>query len=264
MQFGVEMEKQLKTHAFVALVSGLLCVPVHSDEVETLEWSFVLEENGRVSLENVSGDVTILGVDGRNVEIKAVKRADSASGLEGLEIVIDSKKDMIRIETEYPDSGLSGLLWWNKSEDGQVDYTLRVPRDSNLDAISSVNGSIRIAQVGGTVIAKTVNGGIEASEIVSDARLETVNGSVKARFSQFDGNQKAKIESVNGRLSVMLPGDADCTVEAETINGSINGSDFDLAAEQGFVGHDLSGVIGSGSARLSLDTVNGGIKLLKD
>lgn len=264
MQFGVEMERQIKIQVCVALVSGLLCVPVHADEVETLEWSFELDENSRISLENVSGDVTVVGVDGRKVEIEAVKRADSASGLENLEIVIDSKRDMIRIETENPDSGLSGLRWWGKSEDGQVDFTLRVPSDSNLDAISSVNGSIRIARVEGTVIAKTVNGGIEASEMVSNARLETVNGSVKARFSRFEGNQKAKIESVNGRLSVMLPRDADCTVEAQTINGSINGSDFDLRAEQGFVGHDLSGVIDSGSARLSLDTVNGGIKLLKD
>jgi DUF4097 and DUF4098 domain-containing protein YvlB len=52
-------------------------------------------------------------------------------------------------------------------------------------------------------------------------------------------------------------------VEAETVNGSISADDFGLEAEKGFVGRDLSGEIGGGDARISLDTVNGSIKISK-
>ena len=37
--------------------------------------------------------------------------------------------------------------------------------------------------------------------------------------------------------------------------------DFELEVEKGFVGSDLNGKIGNGSARLNIDTVNGAIKI---
>ncbi len=50
-------------------------------------------------------------------------------------------------------------------------------------------------------------------------------------------------------------------VSADTLNGGINASDFGLKVEKGFVGSDLNGKIGGGSARLNIDTVNGAIKI---
>jgi DUF4097 and DUF4098 domain-containing protein YvlB len=105
---------------------------------------------------------------------------------------------------------------------------------------------------------------VEASELSSDAKIETVNGSVTASFATLTGGQKANCESVNGRVTVNLPEDADASVSAETINGGIDGSDFGLKANKGFVGRDMEGEIGSGSARLALSTVNGSIKIRND
>lgn len=73
--------------------------------------------------------------------------------------------------------------------------------------------------------------------------------------------QKAHLDTVNGRLTVILPANASAHVNAETINGGIDASDFGLQANKGFVGRDLSGDIGDGSARLSMDTVNGSVKI---
>ena len=60
---------------------------------------------------------------------------------------------------------------------------------------------------------------------------------------------------------VNLPTDANTSVSAETINGGIDGSDFGLKTSKGFIGRDLEGDIGDGSARLALSTVNGAIKI---
>jgi DUF4097 and DUF4098 domain-containing protein YvlB len=68
---------------------------------------------------------------------------------------------------------------------------------------------------------------------------------------------------VNGKITLVLPANASARVEAETVNGSINADDFGLEPEKGFVGRDLSGEIGGGDARISLDTVNGSIKIMK-
>jgi DUF4097 and DUF4098 domain-containing protein YvlB len=77
------------------------------------------------------------------------------------------------------------------------------------------------------------------------------------------GGQRVSADAVNGKIVLVLPADASARVEAETVNGSIDADDFGLEPEKGFVGRDLSGEIGGGDARISLDTVNGSINISK-
>ena len=83
----------------------------------------------------------------------------------------------------------------------------------------------------------------------------------KDQFTRLEGAQRVKAETVNGRVMIKLPENADVEVSADTLNGSINGRDFGLETDKGFVGSDLNGKIGSGSARLNIDTVNGSIRI---
>jgi len=249
--------------AMTLLAAGLLSTAAAADYTEQLDWSFELDDGGRISLENVNGDVEITGVAGNTVEIHAVKKAGSEEYLSNLEIRIEHTPGAIHIETDHPDSGIKGMFNWGKDSSGSVHYTLRVPVSANLDEIESVNGTVTIEGVAGTVRAGTVNGGVHAEGLQGDASLETVNGTVEATFDTFGAGQKASLESVNGRLVVNLPADAGASVTAETINGGIDGDDFGLKVDKGFVGRDLSGDIGDGGGRLSLDTVNGSIKIRK-
>ncbi len=246
------------------LWAGLMSTASFADYTEELNWSFELSEGGRISLENINGDVEVTGTSGSLVEITARKKAGSEEYLAGIEIMIENSSDHVRIETKHPNSGIKGMFNWGADSSGSVQYTLRVPASANLDEVESVNGNVNISGVNGVVKAGTVNGDVNAADLASDARLETVNGAVEANFVRFEGQQKATVESVNGRLVVYLPADADASVKAETINGGIDGSDFGLKVDKGFVGRDLAGDIGGGSARLSLDTVNGSIKIRKD
>jgi DUF4097 and DUF4098 domain-containing protein YvlB len=246
------------------LLAGLLSTPALADVTEELTWSFELADKGRISLENINGDVQVTGGEGSQVEIIALKRAGTQEYLDGIEIDIEQSANAIRIETRHPNSGIKSMFNWGKDSSGSVHYTLSVPASANLDGIESVNGDVSIEGVDGLVRAATVNGAVTVTDIASDANLETVNGSVNASFRRLDGQQKANCESVNGRVTVTLPNNASASVTAETINGGIDGSDFGLKANKGFVGRDLEGEIGGGSARLSLDTVNGSIKIRSD
>ena len=82
--------------------------------------------------------------------------------------------------------------------------------------------------------AETVNGDLLASNLLADVDLETVNGGVNAKFDSLGGSQRVSAEAVNGRIVLELPADASARVHAETVNGSIDADDFDLAVDKGF------------------------------
>ena len=246
----------------IALTAAVLAASsVSADVTEEQTFSYVLDKGGRVSVENVNGSVTVVGGSGNEVEIVAVKKGKNQEIIDEIQIIIDHSDDAIRIETEFPDKGASGWFSWGDGDKGSVSYTITVPDSSNLESVESVNGSLEISGVYGVVKASTVNGGIKARDLSANTKIETVNGSVAASFASLSGTQKASCESVNGRVVVNLPTDANASVSAETINGGIDGSEFGLKTNKGFIGRDLEGDIGDGSARLALSTVNGAIKI---
>lgn len=226
----------------------------------TLEetFTFTLEDGGRFSLSNVNGSVTVTGVSGNQVEIVATKKADNQGDLDEIEIKITDSAREIVVETEIGNSS----KWFSfGNNSGEVRYEVTVPAATMLDSIDTVNGGVAISGVSGEVVAESVNGDIDARDLVSDATLGTVNGGIEASFSKLEGRQDVKAETVNGRVTIYLPGDADVRISADTLNGSINARDFKLETNKGFVGSDLNGAIGAGSARLNVDTVNGSIKI---
>lgn len=233
-----------------------------ADMKETEEFSFEVNPGARLSLENINGSIEISGVSGSTVDIIARKKAGKQEYLDELRVVIDADSDYLRIETRHPDSK-GGWFKWGNDSSGSVSYELTVPADMNLDTIETVNGDVEIARVDGEVKASTVNGSLNVSGLMADVDLETVNGSIRAEFEALGDGQRVNAEAVNGKIVLLLPANASARVEAETVNGSIDADDFGLEAEKGFVGRDLSGTIGGGDAKISLDTVNGSIRINK-
>lgn len=244
---------------YVAVAALLLSATALADVRETEEFSFDVNPGARISLENINGDIEVVGDSGSKVKVIANKKAGKQEYMDEMKIVIDATEDYIRIETQHPDS--KGWLSWGNSSSGSVSYQLAVPSRVDLDGIETVNGDVTIESVDGEVKAGTVNGTISVSGLLSDVNLDTVNGSIKAVFEELGAGQRVKCDTVNGRVALHLPGNASARVVAETVNGSIDADDFGLKAEKGFVGRDLDGVIGGGDARVTLETVNGSISV---
>jgi DUF4097 and DUF4098 domain-containing protein YvlB len=75
--------------------------------------------------------------------------------------------------------------------------------------------------------------------------------------------QSVDLESVNGVVILRIPADSNAQVDAETLNGNVS-SDFGLTVEKGeWVGRSMEGLVGSGGARISIETVNGNIEIKK-
>lgn len=250
---------KFKSLVFAAAILATSSVLASVTEEET--FSYPLNEGGRFSISNVNGFISVTGGDGNQVQIIANKKADNQADLDKIEIEISATDNEIRVKTEL---GKSNRWFSMGSSSGEVNYEIIVPAGTQLDAVETVNGDVTISGVSGDVEAESVNGRINVDGLAGDVSLSTVNGSVEAGFVRLDGQQKVKAETVNGRVTISLPGDADVKVSADSLNGSINGSDFGLETEKGFVGSDLNGNIGNGSASLNIDTVNGSIKIRKN
>jgi hypothetical protein len=254
--------KFMKAVAFAGTALLIFSMTANAAVKETEEMSFDVAPGARVSLENINGDILIVGGSGDQVHLVAHKKAGKQEYMDELKIVVDADEDYVRIETRHPKSEGSWFKWGDDGS-GSISYELMVPADVKLDTISTVNGDVNIEAVSGLVKAETVNGSLEAVGLKGDVNLETVNGSIMAEFDELGEGQRVSAEAVNGKIVLLIPGDASARVEAETINGSIDAEDFGLEPEKGFVGRDLSGKIGNGDARISLDTVNGSIKIKK-
>ena len=221
----------------------------------TFSQTYDLASGGNISLDNINGDVTIEGTSGNQVIVDAVISSRSAEALDEVEIEVDASSNSISISTEYDNSRK------NRRNSASVDYTLRVPRDANLNEISLVNGSLEIQDVAGDVEASLVNGNLVAKGLAGDAELDTVNGSLEVHFDRLDSNQRIEMDSVNGSLDLYVPAGIGATVDASTLHGRMS-NDFGIEVDKsGYVGKEMKGTIGGGGARISLDSVNGAITL---
>lgn len=250
------MEFRLFVFAVTLLAGGSLFASVTEEET----FSYTLNDGGRFSIANVNGSISVTGESGDKVEIVATKKADNQEDLDKIEIEISHSAGEIVVDTEIGES----RGWFSHGGSGEVKYVVTVPVGTELDSVDTVNGDVNISGVSGNVAAESVNGDLELSDLSADASLSTVNGSINASFNKLEGQQSVKAETVNGRVSINLPKNADVDVSADTLNGGINGSDFGLETDKGFVGSDLNGKIGNGSARLNIDTVNGSVKIRSD
>jgi DUF4097 and DUF4098 domain-containing protein YvlB len=251
-------------HAYAALkiesfLDDAIQKPKGDELTEEFHQSYPLSPTGRVSVANINGDVHINVWDQNSVKVDAVKRAYSQQRLSEVTIDVTNTADSVQIKTKYPENQNYGR---NREDSAaSVEYTLTVPRRASLEGAELVNGSLDVDGIQGDVEASLVNGTVKASRLGGEVKISTVNGGVEANLAALDGAKGVTLNSVNGSIVLVVPSGASADVKASTLHGAIT-NDFGLTAEDGqYVGHNLSGQIGSGGTRVRLNNVNGSIAI---
>ena len=234
--------------------------PKGDELTEEFHQLYPLSPTGRVSIANINGNVHIDVWDQGSVKVDAVKRAYSQQRLSEVTIDVTNTADSVRIKTKYPEN----QTYVDRNPEhsaASVEYTLTVPRQSRLQGAELVNGSLDIVGVQGDVNASLVNGTVKAGGMGGEVKLSTVNGGIEANVAALDGAKNVTLNSVNGSIVLIVPSGASADVKASTLHGAIT-NDFGLTVEDGqYVGHNLSGQIGSGGAHIRLNNVNGSIAI---
>lgn len=227
----------------------------------TVDQTFPVNPDTSLSLQNINGSVTVETWDRAEIRVVAEKRARTQAGVDAIEVTITAEANHVSVKTDYNREKGSFFGKWTHS--GQVEYTLTVPRDAHLRKLNTVNGAIRVSDVGGNVDISSVNGSIRADGLQRDAKIDTVNGHITARFASVNAGQEIDIGTVNGTSEVVLPADANCDIKARTVNGSIrNEFGLEVSKSRG-AGRSLKAQLGAGAGTLAISTVNGAIRVNK-
>ena len=235
--------------------------PKGDELTEEFHQSYPLSPTGRVSIANINGDVHVSAWDRNEVKVDAVKRAYSSQRLSDVTIDVTNTADSVTIKTKYPERNQNFENRNRENSSASVEYTVTIPRGARLDGAELVNGSLDIDGVQGDVHASLVNGEVKAGGLGGEVKLSTVNGSVEANVARLDAARGVTLSSVNGSIVLIVPSGASADVKASTIHGAIT-NDFGLVVDDGqYVGHNLSGQIGSGGPRVRLNNVNGSIAI---
>ncbi len=229
-----------------------------AEVTDVIEKSLEFDSNGKISLSNINGDVSIRACDCTQLSLTATITTSDQATRDRISIDIDASESRFSVETKYAKRDKS---YHSRNTRSEVVYELSVPNDVRLRDIDLVNGDLDIRGVTGSLDADLVNGELISDGMTSDTNVSLVNGDMEITFANLDNTDKIKLESVNGDIVVRIPSDANVEVSADTVSGRIT-NDFGLKVHKGrYVGSDMRGVLGDGSISLSMENVNGKISL---
>lgn len=167
----------------------------------------------------------------------------------------------------------------NPCRDCRVDYQFDVvvPEGAIIDVGTVMDGRVEVSGVTGVVSASNVNGSVSVEQIENCNKISSVNGRVGIQFDVAP-QRDCEIETVNGNITLNVPGDTSLDITADLFNGEIK-SDFPVdplsypatvehIEEDGrsiYRIHKLSGVrIGAGGPTYSVASINGDIRIRRN
>jgi hypothetical protein len=267
----------MKAEMMLAAIGGLVAVGVQDlgtpwaapapRQGGDFRWTGRLAAGQELEVRGINGGVRVEAATGAEAEVLATKtgrRSDPAD----VDIVVVPHDGGVTLCAVYPpvngreNECLPGGGGRNNTRDNDVtvEWTVRLPDGVNLSA-HSVNGDVTVREVTGEVHASTVNGDVDVSTR-GVAEASTVNGSIHASLGRADWTGTMAFTTVNGGITLDVPGDLAADVEATTVNGTIE-TDFPITVQGRFGSRRLRGTIGAGGRDLDLETVNGSIRLRK-
>jgi hypothetical protein len=252
--------------AVAPLAVGLL--PVLASGAQDFQWQGRVAAGQAIEVKGVNGEIEAEPGTGSEVEVRATKRG-RRSNPDAVEIKVVEHGGGVTICAVYPTPagertnecapGEGGRMS-TRDNDVQVNFVVRVPPGVNFVG-RTVNGAIEARDLPGDAEAHTVNGGVVV-EAAGHSLGRTVNGSIRARMGRADWSGEAEFSTVNGTITLELPAGTGAEVDARTVNGGIE-TDFPLQVTGKIARRRMTGTIGDGGRKLSLETVNGAIQLRK-
>jgi len=237
--------------AAVLLLAGCVVPGGPLDAHDTIVETRALDSDGRFSLENVNGTVTLATWSKDEVRIEADRAAVDEDALERLKVEISGEGREVEVRTRHQKNGFPFF-----GSGGKVDYRVTVPSRARVK-VSTVNGRIDVEGVGGELRVESVNGPVRIRDVAGEVEAETVNGGIEARYAATPDRGRHRFETVNGGIDVELPENAQGHLDARTVNGSIS-CDLPIAEVQKSR-RRLEGRLGNGDGSFDMETVNGSV-----
>lgn len=182
------------------------------EQSDTLSRRIKIGREGRVTISNIAGSITVTAASGDEISIDAVKRArGDRSQLGRVNVVVEEHPGRVDIRTEY-----GRPQFPDRFRDVAVDYTVVVPAGTSLE-VNSVSGQIKVDGVKGSTRLGSVSGNISSSNTPKVEYLRTVSGEVDLANISHDGS--LSVSSVSGNFD--LNGVKARSLDLNTVSGEI-------------------------------------------
>lgn len=179
-----------------------------------------------------------------NVSVRGVRGAQRMHSVSG-DIDTEMFADDVQLKTVSGDVQLSGA------------------GTPGLLTVTTVSGDVEVRGIAGELVLQTVAGNLDIEcDQLERARIRTTNGSAKLHSGLAPG-ARVEMEAVNGTLSLILKGEPDAEFTLETFNGRIDNAfgPEPVRTSRFAPGTELRFTSQEGSARVNMETLNGGIIL---
>src|SRR5499427_7127231 len=185
------------------------------EQTETFSRRIRLGREGRVSITNIAGSITVTAASGDEMSIDAVKRArGDRSSLGRVNIIVEEHPGRVDIRSDDGRPPFPDRLF--RDDNVAVDYTVVVPVGASLE-VNSVSGRIKVDGVRGNTRLGSVSGNISSANTPNVEYLRTVSGEVDLASISHDGS--LSVSSVSGNLD--LNGVKARSLDLSTVSGEI-------------------------------------------
>src|SRR5215472_9758861 len=205
-----------------ALSLGVLA----SATAQDFNWHGRIAAGKRLEVKGVNGDVRAVLAGSAEAVVNARKHA-RRSDPDEVEIKVVESPAGVTICAVYPTPPRArrentcepGDHWSSNTENNDVvvDFDVQVPAGVEFNG-QTVNGEMSAEGLKGDVRASTVNGSVRVST-TGLAEASTVNGSVYAQMGRADWTNDLEFSTVNGGITLVLPGKLDTDIRANTDTG---------------------------------------------
>lgn len=138
-------------------------------------------------------------------------------------------------------------------------FTVRVPATARVNA-DTRDGRISVDAPLASLVATTVNGSIKADEPVGALKATSRNGSVSAIIADGPLAGDIEVSTRNGSVTLEMPDSLDANIAMTTRNGRVT-TDFPLHMDKLDNTRAITGVLGAGGPKITLETRNGSVRL---
>ena len=274
------------------MVAGVLAVAAPQQQMDT---TFAVRPGGELRLEALNGSVTVDTWDREAMRVRARHTGRAVIDVErsGSDVEIDVQHrgmpQAVTFEVTVPRNyridiegmrlqiTVGGLRGAAALEN--VDGAIVVRDVTGAVTVESVSGRVTVEDVRGDISVSTVNQAIGITGSRGDIAASTVNGSIVMRnvdsrsvaastvnglveyFGTVHDDGDYFLGTHNGRITMGIPERANARVGIEARNGRVE-SDFPVRVE-GVRAGEHGFTLGSGSARIDLESYNGTIHLVR-
>lgn len=211
----------------------------------------------RIEIKGINSSIMVTGKSGVSAAriwgekiVASDSYEDAEAYLQYLEVQISDKTDKISIETHQPNQTYGRSY--------QVIYNAIIPDDWDV-AIENVNGKVVIDSLNGDVSLGLVNGDVALTEISGNVSVGVTNGNVYGKMN-LPVNGFCTVHTVNSQIQLSIPTTTSAKLSAKVANGTVSVSNLTLNNMESSKNY-MSGVLGNGQGTITVETVNGLIKV---